>query len=197
MASGATCWTSQAAAAARDAAAALSAAVLPACPCAPGPPAAGDPLALVRPPPWVSATPRAAAASRTAASSTTVSTRQRELPVRDRTWRCHHSRMVVASTVPQDGVVLAGVAGWAGGRSCRPAPAWSGPAPAWSGPGPAAGWPGTGPGRSGPDGSGPASRSARASVIASWATLMSRADRITASRAASSAKRRGPGGLGG
>ena len=104
MASGATCWTSQAAAAARAAAAALSAAVPPAWPAA-----AGDAPALVRPPPWVSATPRAAAASSTAASSTTVSTRQRELPVRGRTRRCHQSRMVVASTVPQDGVLLAGV----------------------------------------------------------------------------------------
>ena len=63
MASGATCWTSQAAAAARAAAAALSAAVLPGWPCAPGLAAAGDALAPVRPPPWVSATPRAAAAS--------------------------------------------------------------------------------------------------------------------------------------
>ena len=107
MASEAACWTSHLAAAARAAAAVLSAAAPAAWPPAPGP---GE-LAVLWPLPRLSATPRAAAASTTAARTSTVTTRQRGLAAPGGRCRCHHSRMVVASTAPQDGGLLAAVGG--------------------------------------------------------------------------------------
>lgn len=136
MASEAACWTSHRAAAVRAAAAVFSAVVPPVWRLVSEPLPPLDALLPVRPFPRVSARLRAAQASTTATSSTTAITRQRELAGPGRPCRCHHSRMVVASTVPQDGGVLAAVDGWAavrpGGWVGRSGATWVWSCAGWS-----------------------------------------------------------------